>query len=168
MRISRIIHSTVDALLMTLLGGGLLVIALWFNGLQGHIGQQRYQSVADKVAEQHGINRYLFRALIMQESRWNPQAISPKGAIGLGQLMPSTASLLGVDPYDPHQNLEGSARYFAQQLQTFKDVKLALCAYNAGPGKVRELGRCPLFPETQHYVRTIIGMWSAVDKTKTQ
>ncbi|MEM7016728.1 MAG: lytic transglycosylase domain-containing protein [Pseudomonadota bacterium] len=121
--------------------------------------EDNYPAMADQAAARYGIDKHLFRALITQESAWNPRAISSKGAIGLGQLMPATARDLGVDPYDPMQNLDGSARYLSRQIKRFKDVKLALCAYNAGPGKVLELGRCPRFKETQNYVKRIMRAW---------
>ena len=98
----------------------------------------------------------LFVALIDQESRFDPRATSPKGAQGLGQLMPETASLLGVsDPFDPAENLDGAARYFTAQLARFGDVRLALAAYNAGPHRVIEHGGVPPFRETRAYVATI-------------
>ena len=97
-----------------------------------------------------------FVALIDQESGFDPQATSPKGAQGLGQLMPETANLLGVsDPFDPAENLDGAARYFTAQLARFGDVRLALAAYNAGPHRVIEHGGVPPFRETRAYVATI-------------
>jgi hypothetical protein len=99
----------------------------------------------------------LFLAQINQESRFNPQAVSPVGAIGLGQIMPGTAKELGVDPTDPMQNLEGSARYLSQQYKRFGDWGTALAAYNAGPGAVSKYGGIPPYKETQNYVRTILG-----------
>ncbi len=97
----------------------------------------------------------LFVALIDQESRFDPRAISPKGAQGLGQLMPDTADLLGVsDPFDPAENLDAAARYFTAQLARFGDVRLALAAYNAGPHRVIEHGGVPPFRETRAYVAT--------------
>ena len=87
----------------------------------------------------------LFRALVESESSYNPTAVSPKGAYGLGQLMPDTARALGVDPRDPSQNLDGAARYLLAQLATFKDINLALAAYNAGPHRVVEYSGIPPF-----------------------
>ena len=99
----------------------------------------------------------MFLRLIQQESRFRPDEVSPKGAIGLGQLMPATAKELGVDPTDPMQNLEGAAKYLSQQLKRFGSPELALAAYNAGPTRVARLGRVPNIAETQNYVKTILG-----------
>lgn len=97
----------------------------------------------------------LFRALVEAESSYNPTAVSPKGAYGLGQLMPDTARALGVDPRDPSQNLDGAARYLLAQLGTFKDIDLALAAYNAGPHRVVEYSGIPPFTETRDYIARI-------------
>lgn len=97
----------------------------------------------------------LFRALVEAESSYNPTAVSPKGAYGLGQLMPDTARTLGVDPRDPSQNLDGAARYLLAQLATFKDIDLALAAYSAGPHRVIEYSGIPPFTETRDYIARI-------------
>ena len=96
-------------------------------------------------------------ALVTQESNWDPQAVSHKGAIGLAQLMPGTARLLGVNPRDPEENLDGGARYLALQYAKFRSWRLALAAYNAGPGAVERYNGVPPFQETQNYVTTILG-----------
>jgi soluble lytic murein transglycosylase-like protein len=116
-----------------------------------------YRALASQIAAEEGIDPNLFLRLVNQESRFRPDAVSPKGAMGLAQLMPGTARDLGVDPSDPEQNLRGGARYLRQQLDAFGDPTLALAAYNAGPGNVRKYGGIPPFQETQNYVRTILG-----------
>lgn len=117
----------------------------------------RYLNVAREVARRHGVPEDLFLRLVQQESGWNPSARSHKGAIGLAQLMPFTARKLGVDPHDPHQNLEGGARYLKMQYRTFGSWRLALAAYNAGPGAVKKYGGVPPYRETKNYVRKIWG-----------
>lgn len=116
-----------------------------------------YLSVARQAARQNGIPEDLFMRLVQQESGWNAQAVSHKGAIGLAQLMPGTAAYLGVNPHDPTQNLSGGARYLREQFNTFGDWRLALAAYNAGPGAVEQYGGIPPYRETQNYVRAIMG-----------
>lgn len=116
-----------------------------------------YRQAARDAARRYGVPEDLFLRVVQQESAFNPEAVSSAGAIGLTQLMPGTAADLGVDPRDPLQNLEGGARYLAQQLDTFGDPALALAAYNAGPGRVRQYGGIPPFEETQNYVNRILG-----------
>lgn len=116
-----------------------------------------YRQAAIDAARKYGIDPDMFVRLIQQESSFRPNVVSPKGAIGLGQLMPATAQELGVDPRDPLQNLEGAAKYFSQQLKRFGSPELALAAYNAGPTRVARLGRVPNIAETQNYVKTILG-----------
>lgn len=115
-----------------------------------------------RAADLAGISPALLEALVWQESRWRPGAVSPAGARGLGQLMPGTARELGVDPRDPHANLIGAARYLRQQLTRFdNDVERALAAYNAGPGRVQRAGGIPAIRETRAYVAAITGRLSA-------
>lgn len=98
----------------------------------------------------------VFEALIERESAFNPIAVSPKGAKGLGQLMPGTAVDMGVaDPFDPEANLNGSAKYLTLLLAEFGNLELALAAYNAGPTRVRRYGGVPPFAETRAYIAWI-------------
>lgn len=105
----------------------------------------------------------VFRSNIEIESAYNPQARSSVGAIGLGQLMPETARDLGVDPHDWRQNLDGSARYLAQMMAQFGDVKLALAAYNAGPDAVSRHGGIPPFQETQNHVSRVLAVFNRLE-----
>ena len=116
-----------------------------------------FLGMARTAARRHGIPEDLFLRLVQQESGWNPNARSHKGALGLAQLMPATARTLGVDPGDPAQNLEGGARYLSWQYARFRSWKLALAAYNAGPGAVEKHGGVPPFDETRNYVKVIWG-----------
>ena len=116
-----------------------------------------YLALAREAARRHNVPEDLFLRLVQQESGWNVRAVSHKGAIGLAQLMPQTAALLGVDPNDPLQNLDGGARYLREQYETFGDWRLALAAYNAGPGAVQQHGGVPPYDETRNYVLVIWG-----------
>ncbi|WP_231382225.1 lytic transglycosylase domain-containing protein [Sphingobium indicum] len=106
-----------------------------------------------------GIPVSLFDALVLNESAYNANAVSPKQAFGFAQLMPGTAAGLGVDRFNPLQNLSGGARYLRAQLDSFGHVHLALAAYNAGPGRVKG-GRLPAIAETQSYVRNVLDKWA--------
>jgi soluble lytic murein transglycosylase-like protein len=117
----------------------------------------KYLATAKALAAKHGIPEDLFLRLVQQESGWNPGAVSHKGATGLAQLMPGTAQKLGVDINDPAQNLEGGARYLRMMYDKFGSWKLALAAYNAGPGAVEKHGGVPPYAETKGYVKAILG-----------
>lgn len=116
-----------------------------------------YLPHARAAARKYGIPENLFLRLIQQESGWNAGARSHKGAMGLAQLMPGTAAKLGVNPRDPVQNLEGGARYLRMMYNQFGNWRLALAAYNAGPGAVAKYGGIPPYRETRNYVRIIAG-----------
>ncbi|MBC7164940.1 MAG: lytic transglycosylase domain-containing protein [Roseovarius sp.] len=116
-----------------------------------------YLEMAKLAARRHNVPESLFLRLVQQESGWRADAVSHKGAIGLAQLMPATARMLGVNPTDPRQNLEGGARYLAAQYRKFGSWRLALAAYNAGPQAVEKYGGVPPFNETRNYVKMILG-----------
>ncbi len=132
---------------------------------------QAYAAHIAELAERYDLSPALLEAVVWQESRWREDAVSPAGARGLAQLMPGTASYLGVDPDDPLANLEGGARYLREQLDRFDgDLEKALAAYNAGPGRVIRSGGIPRIRETQAYVASIMGRlanYSRPDNTRS-
>lgn len=109
-----------------------------------------------EAANKYGVDPILVRAVAWQESRFRGSSVSPKGAIGIMQLMPDTASGLGVNPYDPRDNIFGGVAYLSTLLDRFGgDVRLALAAYNAGPEAVTRHRGIPPYRETQNYVKAI-------------
>jgi soluble lytic murein transglycosylase-like protein len=121
--------------------------------------------LVDDIAERHSVDRDLVHSMIRVESNYNPFATSNKGALGLMQLVPSTARRFGVsDAFDPTQNVEGGVRYLKYLLDLYNgDHTLALAAYNAGEGTVERFHGVPPFPETQSYVYRV---GKALDETK--
>lgn len=120
------------------------------------------RAIAD-AAERHGLDPKLLHALVIVESAYRKEACSPVGACGLTQLMPGTAADLGVrDRLDPLENLRGGADYLARQVLRFRDIRLALAAYNSGPDRVARLGRIPSIVETQTYVATVVDCYLAL------
>lgn len=116
------------------------------------------RKLAAHRAEAYNIDEELIRAVIQVESGWNPRAVSSKGALGLMQLMPGTANMLGVDdPFDPEQNIEGGVKYLSDLTDKYNgDVEKALAAYNAGPGRI-DSGRTPAAAE--RYVRNVMALY---------
>jgi soluble lytic murein transglycosylase-like protein len=125
----------------------------------------RLTPLIEEVAKELRIHPGLLHAMVRVESGYNPKAVSKKGAQGLMQLMPETASRYGVaDSYDPKQNLEGGARYLSDLLREFEyDIKLALAAYNAGENAVKRYGNTiPPYPETINYVDKVLGEYERI------
>ena len=122
-------------------------------------GDVPYADLFNKAASTYGVDAQLLAAIAKQESGFDPSAVSPAGAQGLMQLMPGTADALGVtNSFDPQQAVDGAARLMDDLLDRFGSTKLALAAYNAGPGAVMRYDGVPPYPETQNYVRSIMAM----------
>ena len=133
-------------------------------------GNPFYDSLIRQHASRQGIRPDLVRAVIQVESAFNPQAVSPKGAMGLMQLMPATAKQLGVvDPFNPAENIRAGVTYLRQLLDKYNDnEQLALAAYNAGPGAVDKYGsKVPPYKETRQYVQKIADIRSATAGSAT-
>jgi soluble lytic murein transglycosylase len=133
----------------------------FFSRLISLPNQAAYDPHIKLTCKLYGLDCNLVKAMILAESGFNPQAVSPKGAMGLMQLMPDTSRDLGVlNPFDPRQNIDGGARYLRMMLDRFgNDTALALAAYNAGPEAVTKHGGIPPFDETQIYVKTVMDFY---------
>jgi hypothetical protein len=120
-------------------------------------------SLADQAARKFSLPESFVRSVMHAESGFQPTAVSPKGALGLMQLMPETAKTLGVDAKDPRQNAEGGAHYLRELLERYQNdpdqVLLALAAYNAGPGAVEKYHGVPPYRETREYILRVLKDW---------
>ncbi|MGA9884491.1 MAG: lytic transglycosylase domain-containing protein [Candidatus Acidiferrales bacterium] len=125
----------------------------------------KMEQIVREAAERHDLDPALVKAVISTESSWNPYAVSPKGAMGLMQLVPATAERFGVgNPYDPAQNVEGGTAYLKELLDRYHgDLKKSLAAYNAGPSAVDASGGVPWYPETRRYVRKVTNAYYRSD-----
>ena len=120
--------------------------------------QQRYEPIARAAAMKYGIDEDVFVRQITQESHWDPASVSPSGALGIAQFMPTTAASRHVDPLDPVAALDAAAKLDSENLIAFDgDYAMMLAAYNAGRGSVIRYSGIPPFPETQQYVALILG-----------
>src|SRR5437899_2483996 len=123
---------------------------------------QDIDAAIDQAAARHNVDPSLVRSVVKVESNFNPNAVSRKGAMGLMQLMPSTARSLNVsNPFDPQQNVDAGVRHLRRLLDSYGgDVRLSLAAYNAGSGAVARSAGVPHFRETQNYVRRITNLYN--------
>lgn len=124
--------------------------------------------IIETFSNKYNVDSDFIKAIIKQESGFNPKATSKKGAMGLMQLMPKTAKSLGVeDAYNPMQNIEGGVKYIKSLLNQFdNNEKFALAAYNAGPNAVKRYGGIPPYKETQNYVNSIMSIYNKVKEAK--
>lgn len=134
----------------------------WKPGPWKPVPHPQLESLIQKYAGRHGVDPSLVRAVMRHESGFNANAVSPKGATGLMQLMPGTAALMGVNnPFDPEQNIAGGVGYLRRCLDRFAhNVPLAVAAYNAGPESVARYGTVPPYTETQTFVQNVLGSYS--------
>ena len=129
-------------------------------------GAARWQASIDRAAQAHDLDPTLLTALVWVESNFVPDAVSHAGAVGLTQLMPDTASQLGVDPYDPEANLQGGARFLRAMIDRFGRIDLALAAYNAGPARVGSLhDGGPGVPVAEGYVTAVLDRYRQLGGT---
>jgi len=137
-----------------------IVAANFSNTLTATTGAD-VDSAIEQAAARHNVDPNLVRAVVKVESNFNPNALSRKGAMGLMQLMPSTARQLNVkNPFDPEQNVDAGVRHLKQLLESYGgDIKLTLAAYNAGAGAVARSSGVPRYAETQNYVRRITDLY---------
>jgi hypothetical protein len=129
---------------------------------QSLLDEMPYGAEISEAAETHSVDSLLLAALVEVESRFSPGAVSPRGAVGLTQVLPSTARWLGSrNLHDPKANLQVGARYLSYLLDRFEgDLELALAAYNAGPGNVARYGGIPPFQETEQYVDKVLSIYT--------
>lgn len=132
----------------------------------GRAPDQTLVEAAEYYAAAFGLDPDLVIAVVWIESRFCPEAVSPKGAIGLGQIMPTTAAGLGIDPTDPESNLWGTSKYLREKYMEWGDWELALASYNAGSGAVRKYGGIPPYEETQNYVRNVIYVYDHLKSSR--
>ncbi len=136
------------------------------TGRKMDVSDKKYDRIIRDKSLKYNIEPSVIKAVITVESDWNPKAVSKRGAVGLMQLMPSTArDMLINDPFDPEENIEGGVRYLRRLLNRFNgELSLALAAYNAGPARVEKSGGIPSIPETEKFVIKVISRYRSEHK----
>ena len=131
-------------------------------GTRRSVNRSDWDKYITRYAKEYGVDENLVRAVIKVESANNPNALSNKGAMGLMQLMPQTAKMLGVnDAWDPEQNIRGGVKYLSQLTDRFNgDIVKVLAGYNAGPGRVDQFNGVPPYAETQNYVKKVMNYYT--------
>lgn len=152
----------------------LLLVALPYLKVEAKARPQlknKYNKIIQTAAQKHSVPTDLIHSIIHAESNYNSQAISPKGAIGLMQLMPETAKEYGVkNLYDPKENIEGGVKYLKDLIRLFnKKTDLVLAAYNAGQEAIKKHGGIPPYPETRNYIKKIMASYrKSTIRTRTK
>lgn len=142
-----------------------LVLAAFLPSVAvGGTGARKYNGYIRSAADRHGLDEKLIHSIIEAESNYNPSAVSSKGAVGLMQLIPETASRYGVaDIFDPEQNIDAGVRYLKDLFSLYQsDLRSVLAAYNAGPEAVKKHNGIPPYPETERYVRKVLRLYNGL------
>lgn len=142
------------AILLLIAAGGFVAATWVMPAIYDEKAKPFLKAFSDAEAK-YKLPNGLLNRIAYQESRYDPSAKSGAGAIGLMQFMPATAADFGIDPTDPFQSIDAAGKYLSNLYGQFKDWKLAIAAYNAGPGNVSKYGGIPPFAETQEYVASI-------------
>ncbi len=136
-----------------------------FLSYYSFLDRQKIKKIVKRYCKRYGVEYPLALAILEVESGYDPTATSSRGAQGLMQIMPSTQEELRLSsPYDPEDNIEGGIRYLSRLIKRYKDIRLAIAAYNAGPGAVDKYGGIPPYRETRRYVNKVLSRYRDIKK----
>jgi soluble lytic murein transglycosylase-like protein len=149
--------------LKRLVGGGMVLAFLAGMAAQAAVDtdkRHRYGDIVRTAAEKHGLDEDLIHSIIQAESGYDPSVVSPKGAVGLMQLIPETAAKYGAQNiFDPADNIDAGARYLKDLMALYpNDLRSVLAAYNAGPDAIKKHNGIPPYPETKRYIRKVLNL----------